>query len=57
MADIAPSLPVVASATVQGINAVRSAEQGHGSLANVTDTLALVLRSAQFRHAYVEKGC
>ncbi len=46
-----------ASATVQGVNAVRSAEQGHGSLANVTDTLALAQRSAQLQRAYVEKGC
>ncbi len=57
VADIAPSLPVVASATVQGINAVRSAGQGHGSLANVTDTLALVQHSAESRRAYVEMGC
>lgn len=46
-----------ASATVQGINSVRSAEQARGSLVNVTDTVALAQRSAQLQRAYVEKGC
>ncbi len=53
MADSAPSLSMVASATVQGINA----EQGHGFLVNVTDILAPVQRSAELRRTYVEKGC
>lgn len=46
-----------ASATVQGVNAVRSAEQSHASMANVTDSLALMQRSAELQRAYVEKGC
>ncbi|WP_299752387.1 hypothetical protein [uncultured Tateyamaria sp.] len=46
-----------ASATVQGINTVRSAEQAQGSLVNVTDTVALAQRSAQLQRAHVEKGC
>ena len=46
-----------ASATVQGIESVRSAEQGHESMSNVTDSLALMQRSAELQRAYVEKGC
>ncbi len=46
-----------ASATAQGVDAVRRAEQGQGSIANVTDSLALLQRSAELQRAYVEKGC
>lgn len=46
-----------ASAAVQGIDAVRSAERGQGTLQNVNDSLALMQRSAQLQRAMVEKGC
>lgn len=46
-----------ASATAQGIEAVRRAERGQGSMASVSDSLALINRSAQLQRAYVEKGC
>ena len=45
------------STAVQGIEAVRRAERGQGSLASVSDSLALINRSAQLQRAYVEKGC
>ncbi len=57
MADITPSLSVMASATVQGRNAVRSAEQGHGFITNVTDPWPSMQRSAELQRAYVEKDC
>ncbi len=46
-----------ASATAQGVEAVRRAEQGQESIANVTDSLALLQRSAELQRASVEKGC
>lgn len=46
-----------ASAAVQGIETVRQAERGTGSLQNVNDSLALMQRSAQLQRAMVEKGC
>lgn len=46
-----------ASTTVQGVEAVRRAERGQGSMASVSDSLALINRSAQLQRAYVEKGC
>lgn len=46
-----------ASATAQGVDAVRRAEQGQGSLTNVSDSLALLQRSAELQRAFVEKGC
>lgn len=46
-----------ASATVQGVEAVRSAERGTGSMQDVTDTLALAGRSSELQRAMIEKGC
>lgn len=46
-----------ASATIQGIEAVRAAERGAESMQSVTDVLALAGRSAELQRAMIEKGC
>jgi hypothetical protein len=46
-----------ASGAAQGIDAVRRAEQGGGSMAAVSDSIALVQRSSQLQRAMLEKGC
>ena len=46
-----------ASTAVQGIETVRNAERGLGSMASVSDSVALVQRSSQLQRAMIEKGC
>ncbi|WP_342075134.1 hypothetical protein [Yoonia sp. SS1-5] len=46
-----------ASATIQGVEAVRAAERGNASMQNVTDVLALAGRSVELQRAMIEKGC
>lgn len=46
-----------ASATVQGVEMVRAAERGNGSMQEVSDVLALAGRSSELQRAMIEKGC